>query len=190
MKKNNALTVVPGSLQNISQQKGISLAESFLDVDVLLIVDMSGSMGQHDAPGRISRYQAAEQELARLQNELPGKIGVVAFSSWPVFCPNGVPPRLDGGTDMKAALDFVKVADDTGIKFILISDGEPNDERETLKVAKTFKTKIDTVFIGPELSPGKEFLKKLAAATGGKQVDSKEVGMLAKPVMGLLETGL
>lgn len=189
-KKQAALTVVPGSLQNISQQKGITLAESFLDVDVLLIVDMSGSMATHDAPGGLSRYQAAEKELARLQNELPGKIGVVAFSSWPVFVPNGVPPRLDGGTDMKAALEFVKIADDTGIKFILISDGEPNSERETLQVARTFKTPISTIFIGPEMSLGKEFLKKLAAATGGKQVNSEQVGMLAQPVLGLLEAKL
>ena len=187
MKKQTSLTVVQGSLQNVSQQKGITLAESFLDVDVLLIVDMSGSMSTHDAPGGLTRYEAAEKELARLQNELPGKIGVIAFSGYPVFCPNGQPPRLDGSTDMEAALQFIKVADDTGIKFILISDGEPNDERATLNVARTFKTKIDTIFIGPELSPGKDFLKKLASLTGGKQVNSKEVGMLAQPVKYLLE---
>jgi hypothetical protein len=187
MKKQTQLAIVPGSLQQVSQQKGITLAESFLDVDVLLICDMSGSMGNKDAPAGLSRYQAAEKELARLQGELPGKIGVIAFSSWPQFCPNGVPPRLDGSTDMKAALEFVKIADDTGIKFILISDGEPNDERETLRVAKTFKTKIDTIFIGPELSPGKDFLKKLSSLTGGKQVNSKEVGMLHAPVKALLQ---
>lgn len=187
MKTNNTLVVVTGSLQQVSQQKGITLAESFLDVDVLLIVDMSGSMSSNDAPGGISRYEAAEKELARLQNELPGKIGVIAFSSYPVFVPNGKPPRLDGSTDMAGALQFVKVADDTGIKFILISDGEPNDERKTLEVAKTFKTKIDTIFIGPEISKGKEFLKRLASLTGGKQVNSKQVGMLAQPVKYLLE---
>lgn len=186
--KKNQLTIVPGSLQATSQQKGITLAESFLDVNVLLIVDMSGSMNAHDAPNGLSRYEAAEKELKRLQTELPGKIGIVAFSSWPVFCPNGVPPRLDGGTDMKAALEFVKVADDIGIRFILISDGEPNEPNPTLNIAKTFKTKIDTIFIGPEMSSGREFLKKLSSLTGGKTVSSKEVGMLAQPVLALLET--
>lgn len=183
------LTVVQGSLQQVSQQKGITLAESFLDVDVILIVDMSGSMGTHDAPGGLSRFEAAENELKRLQVELPGKIGVIAFSSYPLFCPNGQPARLDGSTDIASALQFVKAADDTGIRFILISDGEPNDKEATLNVARTFKSKIDTIFIGPELSPGKEFLKRLASVTGGKQVDSKEVGMLAAPVMTLLQAG-
>lgn len=187
--KKNQLIIVPGSLQATSQQKGITLAESFLDVDVFLIVDMSGSMAAKDAPNGLSRYEAAERELKTLQGKLAGKIGIIAFSSWPVFCPNGIPPRLDGGTDMKAALEFVKVADDTGIKFILVSDGEPNSERETLQIAKTFKTKIDTIFIGPELSTGREFLKKLSSLTGGKTVSSKEVGMLAQPVLGLLEAG-
>lgn len=189
MKKQISLTVVQGSLQQVSQQKGITLAESFLDVDVLLIVDMSGSMGTFDAPGGLSRFEAAERELARLQNELPGKIGVIAFSSYPVFVPNGQPPRLSGSTDMEAALQFVKVADNTGIKFILISDGEPNNERETLVVAKTFKTKIDTIFIGPDYSPGKQFLDKLASLTGGKSVKTKEVAMLAQPVKALLQAG-
>lgn len=189
MKKQTSLAIVPGSLQQVSQTKGITLAESFLDVDVLLVVDMSGSMGCKDAPGGLSRYEAAENELARLQGELPGKIGVIAFSSYPVFVPNGKPPHLDGSTDMAGALQFVKVADDTGIKFILISDGEPNDKEGTLKVAKTFKTKIDTIFIGPEMSSGKAFLDKLASLTGGKSVKTKEVAMLAQPVKALLQAG-
>lgn len=181
--------IIPGSLSAISQQENKSLAETFLNVDCLILVDMSGSMESKDAPGGKSRYQAAEEELARIQGQQPGKIGVIAFSSYPMFCPGGVPVRLGGGTDMAEALKFVRAADDTGIKFILISDGHPDDEAETLRVASRFKTKIDCCYIGPEskgLDHGRRFLERLAAATGGRLETSAAPGMLGKPVGRLL----
>ena len=58
--------LVPGSLSALSQRDNCTLAESFLNVDAILIVDMSGSMGAHDAPGGKSRYEAAEDELRAL----------------------------------------------------------------------------------------------------------------------------
>lgn len=179
--------IVPGSLSAITQQQGTTLAESFLNCDAILIVDMSGSMGSNDAPGNISRYEAAERELRKIQAQLPGKVAVVAFSSSVQFVPGGVPPRLGGGTDMAGALRFVKPADGT-CKFILISDGLPDDERETLRIAKTFESKIDTVYIGPETDwhNGRRFLEQLAAATGGKFQKSTAPGMLQEPVKHLL----
>ena len=71
---------------------------------------------------------------------------------------------------MVKALEFVKRVDGCGIKIILISDGEPNDEAATLSCAKTFSTRIDTVFVGKETSEGRAFLKKLSDATGGISV--------------------
>lgn len=190
--------IIPGSLKAISQRDNISLAESFLDCDALLLVDQSGSMAAKDAPiGKLefgvnpfqSRYDAADQELARLQKELPGKVAVVAFSNTAVFCPGGVPMRLGGGTDMVEALKFVKVVDDTGIQIIMISDGEPNDENETLRVAKTFKTKISTIYIGPENGDGRQFLQQLARATGGEFHKSNAPGLLKESVETLLLKG-
>lgn len=190
MSKQNT-AIIPGSLSAIAQQSSKPLAETFLNVDLLILVDMSGSMESHDAPGGKSRYQAAEEELARIQGMQPGKIGVIAFSSYPVFCPGGIPTRLGGSTDMAEALKFVKAADDCGIRFILISDGQPDSGPETLQVAKRFKTKIDTVYIGPEadLMGGRKFLEQLAAATGGKSIKSDAPGMLGKPVERLLLEG-
>lgn len=49
MTKNTA--IIPGSLSAISQQSNKPLAETFLNVDLLILVDMSGSMESHDAPG-------------------------------------------------------------------------------------------------------------------------------------------
>jgi Mg-chelatase subunit ChlD len=179
--------LVKGSLTALSQRDDLSLAESFLNVDAILIVDMSGSMGAEDAPGGISRWQAAEDELLRLQEQMPSKLAVIAFSSEVQFCPSGVPIRFGGGTDMAKALRFVKPADGLEIRFILISDGQPDSEKETLKVASSFKSKIDTVYIGPESDQyGRRFLAKLAAESGGVFSKSTAPGLLAENVTLLL----
>lgn len=188
MKNNTA--IVAGSVAAMSRRENMSLAESFLSVDVLIIVDTSGSMCRKDAPGNRSRYSAACDELATLQVGNPGKIGVIAFSDMVQFCPGGVPMNFEGSTNMTAALKFVKVADGLGIKLILISDGEPDSRSETLKIARTFATKIDTIYIGSERNgSGRKFLEELAAATGGTSMKSAAPAMLGDPVTQLLAAG-
>lgn len=161
--------IVPGSLSAIAKQEGKSLAETFVNADLVVIVDTSGSMSTHDSRGRKSRYEVACEELATLQGNHPGKIAVLAFADSTIFCPSGVPTYLGGGTDMANALQFAKIADVPGMQFILISDGEPNDEQKTLTVARTYQNKISTIYVGPEEEPfGRDFLQRLAAATGGR----------------------
>lgn len=180
--------IVTGSIADVATKNSTSIAETFISVDVLILIDMSGSMGAKDAPGGKSRFDAAEAELNRLQGELPGKIGVIAFSNSAQFCPNGQPIRFGGGTNMIAAMQMAHLADDTGIKFILISDGEPNERKETLAFAGKFKSKINTIYIGPEDSiyGGRQFLEQLATATGGQALKSNAPGLLKNEVRFLL----
>lgn len=180
----NNKALVPGSLSDTAN--GRTLAESFLSADAILIVDMSGSMAVNDAPGGLERWDAAENELRRLQKENPGKLAVIAFSSTVQFYPTGIPIRLGGGTNMAKALQFVKGADGLGVKFILISDGNPDDKQKTLRVARTFESHIDTVYIGPEGGSGQAFLAKLAQVTGGMAATSEAPGLLAENVTLLL----
>lgn len=180
--------LVPGSLGAISKQNNQSLAETFLSVDALVIVDTSGSMDSRDARGGRERYAVACEELQQLQASLPGKIGVVAFSDTAIFCPGGVPTFLGAGTDLAAALRFVHAADGLDIRFFVISDGYPDSEHEALAEARKFKTRIDVVYVGPEGGPGSDFLAKLAAATGGESVTADRVSNLAQNVQLLLGT--
>ena len=186
MNQNTAL--VPGSLTALAQRENISLAESFLSADALLIVDMSGSMGDDDAPGGKSRYEAAESELLRLQEQNPGKLAVIAFSDTAEFAPTGIPRRMGGNTNLAGALRFVKPADGTGVRFIVISDGQPDDEQAALDVARTFESRIDCVYIGPEsdYGGGRAFLKRLAKSAGGHFAQGKAPGLLAEQVTLLL----
>lgn len=163
--------IVPGSLGAVAKQEGKSLAETFVNADLVVIVDTSGSMSTHDSRGGKSRYEVACEELANLQANHPGKIAVLAFSSDVVFCPNGMPTYLGGNTNMAGALRFAKIADVPGMRFVLISDGEPDDTDKTLAIAKTYHNKISTIYVGPEEYPeGRNFLQRLAAITGGQSV--------------------
>lgn len=171
-------SLVPGSLQAISQQAGQSLAESFLSADAIVIVDTSGSMS-----GR--PYEQACEELRKLQASLPGQVAVISFSDRPVFCPGGVPHYSGGGTNLARALAFIHVADGCEMRFVVISDGYPDDAQAALREAGKFTSRIDTVYIGPEGGPGADFLRKLAAASGG-QYSKNEIKELAKRVERLL----
>jgi tryptophan synthase alpha subunit len=113
---------------------------------------------------------------------------VISWNDYARFCPGGIPTSPCGGTDLAGVLKFVKPADGTSIKLILISDGEPDDEDKALKLASQFKSKIDCIFVGPESSPGREFLRRLAMATGGISVSQSvaDIANLQQTVTKLL----
>ena len=181
--------LVKGSLQDIQQNNKKSLAETFLNVECIVICDTSGSMSTHDAPGGKSRYEAMCSELKRLQVKYPGKIAVISFNYDAEFCPSGIPSEPSGTTMMHKALDFVTIADGIGIKIILTSDGHPDSERLALDAARSFKSKIDTIYIGPEDGSGREFLARLASLTGGQSLQTDAPGMLGNGVETLLLSG-
>ncbi|MHB1131748.1 MAG: vWA domain-containing protein [Chloroflexota bacterium] len=181
--------VVSGSIQDIVTRANLSIAESFLSASVICLIDVSGSMDAHDSKGGKSRYDVAVEELIKLQATLPGKIAVVAFSDSVQFCPSGVPPFMACGTDLAKALEFVKLADGT-VRFVVISDGMPNEPAPCLKLAKTFKSRIDCIYVGPEDDrSGAHFLEQLAAASGGKYAVAAQAQQLAEKVQLLLKPG-
>ena len=182
--------IVTGSLSAMAEQTNKSIAETFISADAVVIVDTSGSMSAHDSRGNQERYAVACEELANLQQSLPGKVAVISFSSTVQFDPGGRPTYLGGGTDMVGALKFAKVADLPGMKFFLISDGQPDDERRTIDVARTYTNRINTIFVGPESdSLSRNFLRKLADATGGEHVTIGTQLELEAGIVGLLEGG-
>lgn len=185
MSENNA--VVIGSLSDVAVRQGATIAESFIGAEAVILVDVSASMSEHDSRNGLSRYDVALEELAALQRDLPGKIAVIAFSDYALFIPGGQPPFMATNTNVATALQFAKVADVPGIRFFLISDGEPDNAAEALAVARTFKARIDTIFVGPEWAPhGRRFLQDLAAVANGQSVTAERVQALAAKTETLL----
>jgi Mg-chelatase subunit ChlD len=180
--------IVVGSLGALSKNSNQSLAESFMSAEVIILTDTSGSMGQHDANQGRSRYDQACHELTQLQASMPGKIAVVSFSDEVQFCPSGIPFNFMGGTDLAKGLRFIHAADCIpGMKFIVVSDGQPDSESDALAVARKFKNHIDVIYVGSERHPeGREFLERLAKATGGQSVTAEAAKQLASTVQTLL----
>lgn len=181
-------TLVSGSLKSVADRLGLPLAAMFLDVDAIVMIDTSGSMSYGDCYNGQTRYNVARDQLIKLQNDIPGKIAVISWSDRTLFCPNGIPEFLNGGTDLAGLLKFVKPGDGTGIQLILISDGEPDNETKALELAGDFKSKISTIYCGPELGPGRDFLRRLAELTGGQAVSQsvKDIPNLKQTVTKLL----
>ena len=181
-------TLVKGSLSQIAKETGRTLAESWLGVDAVILVDISLSMSDCDARNGMTRHEVAQEELIDLQKRVPGKVAIIAFSNDCEFLPNGYLPRPRETTNLTGALEYVRVADAIpDMHFIVISDGEPNDESSALSEARKFRNKIDTIYVGPESGrAGREFLQKLAKASGGEFLIKPKVAELANGIFGLL----
>jgi hypothetical protein len=184
--------IIKGSVKDVAQKTGRTLAEAFLFVDAIVIVDTSASMEVRDVPKselKVSRYDEACEQLRRLQAQLPGKIAVIAFSSSPVYCPNGHAQFLKGSTNLAAALRLIQPADDCDLRFIVISDGEPDNEQDCLTIAQAMKTRIDTIYVGPPDGKGADFLRRLAAIHGGQSsTQAGEILKLGETINKLLTT--
>lgn len=166
--------ITKGSIADIMRKGNVSLAESFLSCDCIILFDVSGSMWEEDGTG-ITRFDRGLKELKDLQASLPGKVAIVQFADHPDFMPGGVPSMFvsGGSTDLTAALRYILVADSIpDMRFIIISDGEPNNEMTAMQAASEFSNAIDTIYIGPEDDhhDGRSFLKRLALRSGGKPV--------------------
>ncbi len=166
--------LVLGSLANIASTSGKSIAETFIDVDAVIIVDISGSMSSFDScdnhEGQ-TRWHVAGQELVKLQQTMPGKLAVIAFSNNSRFEPTGILPPvgvLGHGTNLAGALQFAAMLDMPGMQFVVISDGQPNNQEAAIKAAKAIKANISTVYVGPTGGNGAAFLAKLASQSGGQ----------------------
>jgi len=181
--------IIPGSIGAIAKQSNKSIAESFISADAIAIVDTSGSMLSEDSRDNKSRYDVACEELANLQNSLPGKIAVISFSDYTEFCPSGQPRLMGCGTNLAGALQFCKIADVPGMRFIVISDGQPDDRDQALGIAKTYKNRIDTIYVGPESNPsGRDFLTQLAKASCGQTITADRAKELASATRLLLNS--
>jgi hypothetical protein len=65
--------IVVGSVADVAAKSGMSIAEAFISVEAVAIVDVSGSMSSADSRGGQRRYDVACQELTKLQAAMPDR---------------------------------------------------------------------------------------------------------------------
>lgn len=168
--------VVKGSIQDVANQTDRSVAETMMDAQYVAIIDISASMDTKDATGEggysLRRFDAAVQALNSLQGSMPGRWIIIEFSSQHEIVPSGAIHSPQDMTNLSGVLDFAKQFNGMGLKFYLISDGEPDSKPAALNVARTWTDKLDVICVGDLV--GSQFMQELARVTGGIQTDLKE----------------
>lgn len=157
----------------------------------ILLADCSGSMNCRDGNNELTRQELLNRELEILMREIPDLI-VIAFSDYPMIA---IPPliNMNGGTDMAAA--FTMATSLRPSQVILISDGEPASEQDTLKAASRLSqgTRIDALYIGdPSNERCKSFMARLASGFGGQSLTEGSKLLesdLAQKIAGFLTDG-
>lgn len=179
--------IATGSIEDIANQSNASIAETFIGADAVVLIDTSSSMTANDSRDGQSRYDVAVNELQDLQKTMSGKIAVLSFADNCYFCPNGIPHRPNGMTNLLSTLEMAKIADVANMRFILISDGQPNDRRQCVSMASTFSNRIDCIYVGPEHDQvAQDCLNEIATASGGVSSTSICVNELSSDIQLLL----
>lgn len=163
----NSQALALGSIKDVANKTNKSISEIFCNVKMAVFLDISSSMDYEDCCGGESRISVATRHLTNLQNENHGGIALICWNSKAEFVPNGIPTSPSGTTVLMSALDYAKTFDGCTIKIVVISDGEPSDVEESISMAKTFKSKIHTIYVGPENGKGHSVLKRLSEISGG-----------------------
>lgn len=170
------------------------MAMALKNAELLVLVDCSGSMSTMDAGQNEDqqRHEAAQECLDILQEKFPGKIAVGAFNSESHgLVHTGILPPPAGGTPLHLALDFFypKVIA-TKMKFVLITDGEPDDENKCIQLARMHKYPIYCIYTGPISNQyrGRDFLERLAKESGGQfdYVSLNHIKLLVGKIAGYL----
>ena len=185
--------------------KGITIQEK-ADKVLILIVDGSGSMG--DTMGTNSKISVAWGILNHklLPNMSGWNLGIILFHGYQnidwVLTPRqnvtslvGMQPYADGSTPMRQALheawDWVSLHA-KGARFVMLSDGEPDDSKDVILTDAREHTNIpiDTIGIGSNsgFSYDPTFLLNLSQITGGIFVEAGTVTKLTEVILKLSPT--
>jgi len=187
----NNLTIVTGSTADLAQKANISLAEAFMEVEVMVVLDVSYSMKADDAPGNKTREQYAQEQLTTLQQRYAGKVGLIAFADRAAYLPGGYVENvgLGSSTAISAGLQEAMGSSQALIPIFLITDGEPNydDEEKTIKLAQELPGPLHCIYVGPEGGEGYFFLQRLGKAAGAESVKkATEIGSFLNELQDVL----
>lgn len=159
-------TDVQGSINDVAKQKSGGLQQAMAEAEVVVLVDISGSMADYDGTDK-ARYERAQEVLDQLQRDYAGKIILASFDYDAEFQFTGRLPLPRGGTNLAGALNFVRDLSEA-YQIILVTDGRPDSPQEALESAKRLASPLNIMFVGAENDVyARDFLDELAKATGG-----------------------
>jgi hypothetical protein len=185
------LQIVPGSIADMARRN----EGTVIPPAIVVIFDISYSMRGEDAKlksGTVtSRFLAGAAALTELQAQYPGQIVLIDFGDDANVRPGGYPDEPNGqNTFLAPGLRLAKELDTGAMRFVVISDGTPQDQDAAMEVAQAFTVGIDTIAVGA-VNYGAEFMEKLAKATGGSyHRDASGMRLLGATIRALLPGGI
>ena len=130
----------------------------------LFLLDISGSMGERSGEKRkIDHLRSVmtpytDAKMVCFSSNI-SKVSDAKFI-----------PDPDGGTNLAKAFKYIKTdVIEKPERVVLVSDGQPDSEKDALEQAKILSLPIDIIFIGEKESKGYDFMQRLASATGGQE---------------------
>jgi Mg-chelatase subunit ChlD len=146
-----------------------SLAKSDLD-DLLrgarrslLLVDCSGSMGDHIRTGG-RKIDALRTVVANIRETNPVPVAAFGADGADVQVVDSIPEPC-GGTPLARAIQFG--AYEGATHLVVVTDGIPDSQSAAFAAASDFKNPIDVIYIGDGNDHGAKFCQELARMTGG-----------------------
>jgi len=171
--------LIKGSVGYVAKERSIPLPAVLSAVEVVILVDTSGSMGG-------DKIRHARKAMEDIQGRNSGKCGIIHFGSTAEWLFHGILPAAGGSTNLAKALSLAKDMDGL-VKYIVISDGYPDNPDRALAIAKTYSSQIDTIFIGDDRdTAGKNFLLSLSRVSSGRSLGVRDVANLSSDVQRLL----
>lgn len=159
--------LIKGSIKVVGAK---DIAAAMAKAKLVLICDRSGSMSSLDGYQNKARYEVEDSVVTNIQNKYPGQVVLIAFSDTAKLCLDGILPSPSGNTMMTHGLEKATPLALAGLKCVLISDGEPSEPEDWVleKVKKDFIGRLHTIFVGPEISEGAQFIRKIAQVARGQ----------------------
>jgi hypothetical protein len=162
-----------GKVQDLreAEQKRLAIAAKRMKgagKDVLIVADLSGSMGESIGGLNVTKHRHLEVALEDVRKTHPAA-KVIIFNSSAMLFTGSKLPSPDGGTNLAFALQLAQTFKPQ--KTIIISDGLPDDGVSAKREADKITGVVDTIYCGPDGHPAIEFLRSLSHATGGVSIE-------------------
>lgn len=134
--------------------------------EVIILADISASM-ESVAWGMRRKIDVLREAVDAALERHPARL--IAFSAQPREVQHI--PEPESSTNLTAALRAA-LQYNPGVTLV-ISDGQPDNEKSALEVAAQFRGVIDVLYVGPEIDrAAMGFMRRLAAAAGGDMVSN------------------
>jgi Mg-chelatase subunit ChlD len=157
-----AAAVVKTQLERSLEKRSLSDLVKARKQRSLLLVDISGSMGQPIRTGG-RKVDALRKVVTALRETHP--VPVASFGGGAEVTLVDTIPEPAGCTPLHKAIDFGATKGATHL--VVVTDGQPDSRSYAFDAATRFGGKIDCFYIGDGDDGGAEFCAELAKRTGG-----------------------